>query len=146
MRAALRSLSGVLLSGMLLGAAMGCAPAPSRESVVERSPALALSAQPDDRLAALGPAALPDADLTTLVAQATTIAKEHCGSCHGDDTHAGKPDALAVFDLRQAGWYRRLDDAQLDVAISRLKDKGTEQQRTRFGAFVEKLRARRKDR
>ncbi len=52
--------------------------------------------------------------------QARVILKRHCGECHDPSRPTALAGALAIFDVSEADWARRMDERQLRSALWRL--------------------------
>jgi mono/diheme cytochrome c family protein len=106
------------------------------------------------------PLPVPAADtesLDTLRESAREVLDRNCGQCHTSTLPTALPRALAVYDLIQLDWSRRMTPAQLHDAEGRLKEPiapalGEEEVRTtrvspeeleRFHRYVEGEIARR---
>jgi hypothetical protein len=57
-----------------------------------------------------------------------------CGECHQSSRPTAVADALAIFDLDDAGWPQRFDAHRVEVALARL-GKGPESDRQLFLTF-----------
>ncbi len=51
---------------------------------------------------------------------ARVLLERECGQCHISSYPTSLPKALAVFDLLDEDWSRKMSDAQLKDALSRL--------------------------
>src|SRR5262245_56088696 len=78
--------------------------------------------------------------------QSRLILERHCGRCHIREYPTAVPRALAVFDLREPEWSRRMSDAQLTSAVWRLGEplppdgvpnEVSDEERAQFKRFVE---------
>jgi hypothetical protein len=90
------------------------------------------------------PAPVVDAH-TALRDQARLVLESRCGSCHISSYPTAAPPALAVFDLVDAAWSKKMTDTQLRNALDRLKTGGgdveaplpTAEQTQTFARYVE---------
>ena len=88
---------------------------------------------------------------TALRDQARLVLESRCGSCHISSYPTAAPPALAVFDLLDADWSRKMSAAQLRSALDRVKTGGgdaeapdvTHAQTQVFARYVEAEIARR---
>jgi hypothetical protein len=61
---------------------------------------------------------------TALRDQARLVLESRCGSCHISSYPTAAPPALAVFDLVDPDWSRKMTEAQLLSALDRVKTGG----------------------
>jgi hypothetical protein len=61
---------------------------------------------------------------TALRNEARLVLESRCGSCHISSYPTAAPPALAVFDLLDADWSRKMSEAQLRSALDRVKSGG----------------------
>ncbi len=61
---------------------------------------------------------------TALRDQARLVLESRCGSCHISSYPTAAPPALAVFDLLEPDWSRKMSEAQLRSALDRLETGG----------------------
>jgi hypothetical protein len=95
---------------------------------------------------ALGPASCGRDELPSLREQARGILAAHCGECHAPERKTALAGALAIFDLSERDWARRMDERQLRSAAWRLGEpippEGrtndvSDRERAAFGRYVE---------
>ncbi len=77
--------------------------------------------------------------------QARLVLESRCGSCHVSSYPTAAAPALAVFDLLDADWSRKMSEAQLKSALDRVTTGGgdveappaTSEQTQLFARYVE---------
>jgi hypothetical protein len=131
-----------LRPALLLVAALGPAcRAPDGGAPASRDAPVTVAAQPVDELRE----------------SARTLLETNCGECHVRGSPHALPRALAVYDLEQLDWSRRMTDDQLRQAEGRLREpiaptpgedevravRASTQELERFHAYVEREVARR---
>ncbi|HKA86333.1 MAG TPA: hypothetical protein VKE22_01665 [Haliangiales bacterium] len=72
-----------------------------------------------------------------LQAEARTILGKYCGRCHDSDSATAKPAALAIFDLKDKGWFNHLTKDRLSHILNRMDSFGVPApEQVRIKAFV----------
>lgn len=91
------------------------------------------------------PRAVPPDDYQPLRQSVAALADAPCGRCHDGVRSTAKPGALAIFDLADDRWQRRMTPRQLDFFAERIEGDVSEADMQVVLRFIGASKARRLD-